>query len=60
MCLAKICKENRDGEVIAESVTALSETQEGLTVTNLFGDATTIQGKIKSIDFTDSIVVIEN
>lgn len=60
MCLAKLCKNNHDGEVIAESVTALAEMEDGIQVTNLFGDSSMIKGKIKSIDFTDSVVVIES
>lgn len=58
MCLAKVFLQQADGEPVAESVTSLTQTAEGVVVTTLFNETLTFPGQVRSIDFTGSTITI--
>ena len=59
MCLAKIYRdEDREENLLMESVTFLKQEEGELTMTSLFGEEKKISGTIRSINFNGSIVTV--
>ena len=60
MCLAKVYLNGDESTPAVQSVTSLQQGAEGITVTTLFNEVLTFEGKLTSIDFTDSVIKIES
>jgi len=56
MCLAKIYPPGEDKQPVLENVTHISIEDNRISVETLFGEKQVFQGKIKTINFTDSKV----
>lgn len=61
MCLARVkLLEGRRGESeLMGDVARIEPTENGLVVTGLMGETRTIEGTLRSIDFMESVVVVE-
>jgi len=59
MCLARVYKgDDREENLLMESVTFLEQEDGKVTMTSLFNDKKTLPGVIKTINFNGSIVMI--
>jgi len=62
MCLArvKLLDGSERGDEPMRDVARIEVTASGLVVTGLMGETRTVEGSIKSVDFLDSVVVVES
>ncbi len=61
MCLARVRLVDEDEAVneVMDDVARIERTDEGILVTGLLGGSQTLRAVIRSIDFIESIVVVE-
>ncbi len=59
MCLAKVFRDDElEENVLMESVTFLKQESGAVTMTSLFGEEKTVAGRIRSVNFNGSIVIV--
>ena len=61
MCLARVKLLEAGGgeDEVMSDVARIEATADGLVVTDLMGETRTIAGKLRSIDFMESVVVVD-